>query len=200
VFLVAVHAGVGASEMIRWASALPAATGPLRALGLTGASRWTAALLLLWLPFTLPWWWNPPRMDAHFVASLDPLPADLPPLGEFLRAQAGGRDVVLAGPAVAPWIPALSGRRVLRLSPPPAATLAAQRERAMLTPRDAGEALAAFAFSGVRFVIEDPSLLKEHALEANALARHPLLTEVYRRGPITVYRAAAGANGSGPGS
>jgi len=117
-FAVAVHAGIGAHAVVFRAAA---AWRPARTRPRAGARRLAAAFLLLWFPFTLGWWWDPPRMDAHFATALAPVPAEMEALASWLRGHTRGTDVVLAGGDVAAWIPALSGRRVLRMEPGPQA-------------------------------------------------------------------------------
>jgi hypothetical protein len=109
------------------------------------------------------------------------MPADMVAVSRYLRAHSHGRDQVLAGEKAAVWIPALSGRRVIRISLPPPESEAGGEERAFLRA-GAGAPLA-----GVRWVVADPSLLLEHGIDADALARHPHLRPVFRAGAVTVY-------------
>jgi len=126
-FAVAVHAGLGAHALVRRAAA-----GWRRARGaslLATPRRLAAAVLLAWLPFTIGWWWDPPRMDGHFTAALQPVPYDMRALAAWLRERTRGTDVVLASGDAMAWVPALSGRRVARASPGDLPTAAELRDR-----------------------------------------------------------------------
>jgi hypothetical protein len=178
-FVAAVQAGFGAQALIAavahgrgHSAATPAPWTP---------ARLTAAFLVACLPATLPLWWQPVAMDPHFNVALEPMPADMVAVSRYLRAHSHGRDQVLAGEKAAVWIPALSGRRVIRISLPPPESEAGGEERAFLRA-GAGAPLA-----GVRWVVADPSLLLEHGIDADALARHPHLRPVFRAGAVTVY-------------
>lgn len=114
-FVVAVHAGMGAHAIVRRAAAL--LRRAVRASVVRAPRRLAALGLLAWLPFTLGWWWDPPRMDGHFTAALPPVPGDMRALAAWLRERTRGSDVVLASGDVVAWVPALSGRRVLRADP-----------------------------------------------------------------------------------
>jgi hypothetical protein len=111
-FAVAVHAGLGAHALVvRAAWALRGAGR----VGLLRQPRRLAALgLAAWLPFTIGWWWDPPRMDGHFTAALQPVPDDMKTLAAWLRSVTRGTDVVMATGDVLAWVPALTGRRVVR--------------------------------------------------------------------------------------
>jgi hypothetical protein len=128
-FAVAVHAGIGAHAIVRRAAAVLRRAGP--ASFARGAPSVAALGLLAWLPFTLGWWWNPPAMDGHFTAALQPVPDDMRVLAGWLRGRTRGSDLVLASGEAAAWVPALAGRRVMRADRPPAAvaSLAALRGR-----------------------------------------------------------------------
>src|SRR5687767_12874653 len=80
-FTVAVHAGLGAAELLRVVVARWPSPLSLR--------RAAAAFLLAWAPLAYPAWADP-RGDQHFVAALDPLPADVEALGAWLRANTEG--------------------------------------------------------------------------------------------------------------
>jgi hypothetical protein len=103
---IAIGAAIGAWDLgRRLAARLGAArlAPPMRAALLTAVA----------LPFTVPYWWNPSRMDLYFPGSLQPLPAEITGPAAFLSAQ-GATDVILAGdPTAARWMAALTGARVL---------------------------------------------------------------------------------------
>jgi hypothetical protein len=103
---LAVCAAVGVWDLARrlgpklW----PALAAPVRRAVVVGA---------LCVPFTLPYWWDPSRMDLYFPGSLEPLPETVTRPAAYLRAHGGG-DAVLAGdPTAARWMAALAGTPVL---------------------------------------------------------------------------------------
>jgi hypothetical protein len=78
---------------------------------LAAPERRAAALALLALPWSLPYWWDPSRMDLYFAGSRDPIPATA---AVTAAAVADRPDALIAGdPYSARWISALTGRRVL---------------------------------------------------------------------------------------
>ena len=105
-FLVAASAGVGAWDLAGRAARLwPDA--------LTEPRRRVAAILLVALPWTLPYWWNPARMDRYFAGSRPPLPESLASAGRFLRERTPETAVLAGDQSFARWAAALSGRRSL---------------------------------------------------------------------------------------
>jgi hypothetical protein len=115
-FAVAVHAGLGAHAIVL---RLAAALRQFRSAW--GTPRRVAAVALVaWLPFTFGAWWDPPRTDAHFAVALEPMPAEMQRLAEWVRARTRGADLVAATPPAAAWLPALAGRRIVRLEAEPA--------------------------------------------------------------------------------
>lgn len=183
-FTVMVHAAFGAAALLeRLAHSIGA-----------GSSRWAATLgtptraavpfLLCWLPLTVPWWSYPPTMDTHFRLALEPLPAPIDSLAGWLRKNARGSDVVLAGDAVGPWIPALSGRRIW---PPPRTAAAAESNLALLRGEDLTQARELLNRSGIRFVTADASLLEQYGLRPGELDSNPLLRRVFETGEVVLY-------------
>jgi hypothetical protein len=166
-FAVAVHAAIGAHVVVRRGAAAmrwKASGSPFRS-----PTRLAAAGLLAWLPFTLGWWWDPPRMDGHFTAALQPVPDDMQALAAWVRERTRGSDLVLATPEAAAWLPALAGRRVIRVDPAQPAGL---DQPALRDPR-------------VRVIVSD-ALLR---LTTSADRPWPI-GEVFRTPAITAYRIA----------
>jgi hypothetical protein len=79
---LAVCAAIGAWDLarrlVRHLDVRPLAAAPARA----------ALVAALALPFTLPYWWSPARMDSYFARSLEPLPPEVTGPAAFLRANA----------------------------------------------------------------------------------------------------------------
>jgi hypothetical protein len=111
VVMMAVLASFGRVELLRRIVECSRASSPTR-------FTWTwprtlSAVLVLWFPLTLPWWWHPEEMDPHFRLSLDPILERLTTLAAWIRENTND-DVFFAGVDIAVWIPALTGRRVGR--------------------------------------------------------------------------------------
>jgi hypothetical protein len=152
-----VHAGIGAHAIAVRLSAVARREG--RAWP---ARRVAAAGLLAWLPFTIGWWWDPPRTDPHFTAALEPVPPEMQALAAWVRARTSGQDLLAAAPRSAAWLPALAGRRVVRV------------------PTDdlAGFDPATVPAPGVRVLVAD----------APGAAEPPGVVEEFRAGSLTAYR------------
>ena len=69
--------------------------------------------LLLTLPLSFPYWWHPPTMDRYYSRSRDPIPEEIERLASWVRSSTEPDAVFVAGPRIANWVAALSGRRVL---------------------------------------------------------------------------------------
>jgi hypothetical protein len=70
-------------------------------------------VLLVTLPMTFPYWWDPGKMDRYYPRSMGPIPDPIEKLTAWARNETSPDDVFLAAPGLANWITALSGRRVL---------------------------------------------------------------------------------------
>lgn len=105
-FLLSVAAGIGGYGLLR------GAVGRFERFGPFG-SRALPLFLLVTLPLSFPYWWNPPRMDRYYRFGLDPVPEEMVELGAWTRAATSPDAVFMASPDTACWIAALAGRRVL---------------------------------------------------------------------------------------
>jgi hypothetical protein len=104
-FLLAATAAIGAWDLLgRAAGRIPALAAP--------HARW-AVLALLFLPASLPAWWDPLRMDDYFRTSLEPLPQIVSRPGEYLRHHTDPDAVVAGDWQFARWAAALGARRAL---------------------------------------------------------------------------------------
>lgn len=105
-FLTALCAGVGAWDLAPRVAAL------LR--GLTLSPPWRAVgVAVLALPWSLPYWWDPPRMDSYFAGSLEPLSPRLVEPTTYLRRHTPPTAVVAGDLHYARWVAALGARRSL---------------------------------------------------------------------------------------
>lgn len=186
-FATAVHAGFGASEIVRHLAGCWRA--PVSLAAAAAPARLAALLLLALLPLAQPVWSDPPARDPLFLRSREPLPAHLSRLGEWLRAETAGTDVVLAGPALAPWVPALSGRRAWT---PPRDEEALAGDRGMFRGDEAGRGL--LRSRGIRVVLWDPSVEGALGVPGAALDDHALLGRgIVIGGGVVAYRVEVDA-------
>jgi hypothetical protein len=127
-FLLLIAAGEGAFFVLRAVSALVRPQGPARI-----EARDVALFLLVMLPLGYPYWWHPPTMDRYYAVGLEPLPAPLVRLNEWIRRRTSPDAVMLADSDTASWIAALSGRRAYlnRNRPPPDNLRRRELERAL---------------------------------------------------------------------
>ncbi len=151
-FLLGALAGIGAWDLGgRLAPVLRRAKDP---------SVRAAALGVFLLPFTLPYWWDPLRMDSYFPGSLQPLPALVRLPTDYIRA-ALPRDAVLAGDRdYARWVAALGARRVLltsNLHMPKDYAHRVRLEEALV--RGEPEAVTSARARGVTHLVVTPALL-----------------------------------------
>jgi hypothetical protein len=168
-FIGAVLAGVGAFDLAtRAAAALPALLEPARRAALVAG---------LALPFLLPWWWSPPRMDDYYPGSLQPLPERLSVPTAFLRHHTDPRAVVAGDVEYARWVSALGARRTLLsrgLHSPGDAAAREELQRALAAGAEGEAVRAPAARWGVRYVVVTPAFLARYpgatldALEARA--------------------------------
>ena len=115
-----------------WVSAFPKIPSewgfvPRQLRKLESARLALMGLVVLSLPWCFPYWWEPVRMDPLYVESFPAVSRRFIAMGEMLRDTTDADAVLAAGPSYAPWIPALSGRRVLLVGESP------ERERALET-------------------------------------------------------------------
>jgi hypothetical protein len=182
-FLTAIGAGVGAWDL---------AGRMLRALGHlspTPATR-AAALSLLALPWSFPYWWDPVTMDPYFDGCRRAVRPSLLALGEYLRHRTEPDSVVAGDRELARWVSALGARRVLfsnglHLPKDNIARLGA--EEALLEGADAARTASAAARYGLRYIAVTkgaPALawgvrgedLRRRVLETGRLEAYPTVT------------------------
>jgi hypothetical protein len=155
------------------------------------------AVALLVLPSSLPYWWDPWRMDPSFQRSVDPLPELLRAPTTFLRTRTEPDAVVASDPDLARYVAALGARRVLISGGMNASADASRRWlllEALLRDTDGRAVRPAAAEYGVRYLAVTPALLKRHPPVTLAdLDRRPHLRRVHLTGDphadfVVVYR------------
>jgi len=157
-FLLAASAGIGAWDLAQRAAALwvPRMTAP---------APTAAAVALLALPFSLPYWWDPARMDGNFEGSLAPLPEALRTSMDFVLRETDPHAVLAGDPELMRWAAALGARR---------AVIAASMNQPgdwkqrwglielLVRSDDAAEVRAAAAPYRVQYLLVDPALLARY--------------------------------------
>jgi hypothetical protein len=178
-YLTAVLAGVGAWHLA--SQALP----PLVHRYVVPATR-AAILGLLLLPWTLPYWWDPERMDLYFMPSREPLPAVLSEAGRFLRSRTQPEDVLAGDRYLAPWMAALGARRSILSQGLPRARDAQERSLAWqnLLVGTEDEVRSAAAAYGVRYLVVTPEFLKRLRLDISLFDRRVDLERVFVAGAL----------------
>ena len=198
-FLLAASAGIGAWDLAKRAAALwaPRLRAPAPA---------AAAVALVALPFSLPYWWDPARMDGNFEASLSPLPTALRTSMEFLRRQTEPDAVVAGDPQLTRWAAALGARRAVIAGGMNQARDWEKRWRLMellVRSDDGAEVRAAAAPYGVRYLLVDPALLARYPpVTLTDLDRRPHLRLAHFSGDpegefVAVYRLEGTADAAG---
>ena len=104
-FLTAALAGIGAWDLTRRAAERLRRPVP--------DAVQAAVVAALVLPLSLPYWWDPRRMDPYFAGSQAPLDARLRDMAEYLRRETPRDAVVIGDGDVSRYVSALAGRRVL---------------------------------------------------------------------------------------
>jgi hypothetical protein len=179
-FLTSIGAGIGAWDLA--GRVLATFTGAPRQ-----PSTRAAALALLALPLSFPYWWEPARMDPYFRGCRRPLRPSLLALGEFLRHRTEPDAVVAGDRDLARWVSALGARRVLLsngLHLPRDTSARLQAERALLEGVDAASAAAPYRVGYVAVAIGGHALtsgvregeLGSRLLDASLLKPYPAVT------------------------
>jgi hypothetical protein len=140
-----------------------------------------ALVAALALPFSLPYWWSPARMDSYFTRSLEPLPAEVTGPAEFLRANAPPGAVLAGDPTAVRWMSALVGSPVLL-----ARDFAAPRDYATrvrvneaLLRGGPGDPRVDAARYGIRYVLVTPTLVSDLGVTLEDVDTRPWLRRVH---------------------
>ena len=177
-FLTAAFAGIGA-----WDLAGRALRGLERPW--PEAAR-AAAVAVLVLPLSLPYWWDPLRMDGYFAGSVPPIPDEVRGPTDFLRTQTDPHAVVAGDHDFARWVGALGARRVLlgdHMHSPGDRPRREALEEQLVRGGDPASAWSVAAGYGVRYLTVTPALLARYpGATLDALERRADLREVHRTG------------------
>lgn len=158
-FATAAMAGLGIEHLARTLG---------RAFNLEPSQAYARALLLL-LPLTFVAQWYPPLADRYYPVSLEPMPRKAFAYAEFIRTKTSTKDVFVGGDETSTFIPALSGRRVLKA---PTALVPHDQETrtsveaTLMSGKDAAQIRAAALRYGVTYLVLDEDILRRHALES----------------------------------
>ena len=196
--LMAVSAAVGAWDL--------AARVGARWRGTRATPAWrAAALMAMALPWCLPCWWDPARMDVLFPGSLPPLPRRIVEPTDYIRLHAPPRAAVASDPDYSRWIAALGGRQVLRDRHMHLTADQPDRERVLdtlLREPDGASVAAAAARYRIGYLVVTPALLAMYpGVTLEDLASRPHWERVLVTGeegggdPIVVFRLAAPTRG-----
>jgi hypothetical protein len=174
---IAVCAAIGAWDVARRLAAR------LR-IGRPEPAVLASLLAALAIPFTLPYWWDPPRMDLYFAGSLEPLPAVVTQPAAFLREHGERRTVLAGDPTATRWMAALAGSRVLlaRDFALPRDALARLRVEEALIKGGPGAPVAEAARFGVTHLVVTPEALAETGVTLDEIEARPYLRRVHFTG------------------
>jgi hypothetical protein len=142
-----------------------------------------AVVLGLALPWSVPAFWDPPRMDRYFGPSLQPLPARITGPTDFLRRRTARHSVVVGDLEYSRWTAALGARRVL-YAPFLNAPSDLQRRQEFAARLLRGEPIEGFAEAerrwGVTHLLVTPALLASHpGVHLEDLQQRADLDQVY---------------------
>jgi len=167
-FLAAASAGIGAWDLAR------------RVLGWTSrpwpAAARAGAAALLALPWSLPYWWDPARMDLYFPGSLRPIPESIRAPTDFLRERTERRAVVAGDHDFARWVGALGARRVLlgdHLHSPKDRPRREALEQLLVGGADPEASWPAASAYGVRYLVVTPDLAARNGAALATLQARP---------------------------
>ena len=185
-FLLSVAAGSGLFLVVRESGRIAAWLGGR----IAPIPQGLCLALLITLPFSFPYWWNPASMDRYYSGSLSPIPTDVRQLTTWVRTHTDRADVFLASPELANWITALSGRRVLLTGdhrPPNDYERRAELTRRVLTSDEPGPYREAHKDYLVTHLALDEDYAASFDTELSRIASLPWLKLVYQDGTLHVF-------------
>jgi hypothetical protein len=124
------------------------------------------AVAALAVPFTIPYWWDPSRMDLYFAGSQPALASTVRDPADFLRGQDASRVVLAGDPTATRWMAALAGTRVTlaRDFAVPKDYLARVRLNDALVRGGPGDPAADAALWGVSHLVVTPEFLAAYGV------------------------------------
>jgi len=171
---IAVCAAIGAWDLGR------RLVGRLEWRALAPAPARAALVAALALPFSLPYWWSPARMDLYFGRSLEPLPPEVTGPAAFLRANAPAGAVLAGDVTAVRWMSALVGSPVLlaRDFAVPRDYGARVKLNEALLRGGPGDPRVDAARYGIRYVLVTPTLVSDLGLTLEDVDARPYLQRV----------------------
>jgi hypothetical protein len=177
-FLLGAAAGAGAWDLVTRAPRLWPRLS-------SDPPRLAAVAVLIALPWTLPYWWDPMRMDRYFKRSTEPLEEDLRAAGEFLRRSTPPRAVLAGDEQFARWAAALAGRRSLLSTGaimPRDFDRRREAARTLFLSTDGNAVRAAAAPYGVTHLVSSLGIVYRHGVTVADLDTRPHLRRVFLSG------------------
>jgi len=151
------------------------------------APRRAVVLALLALPWSVPYWWDPVRMDRYFEGSRQPLDPIVAGAASYLRRETPSGSVLAGDPWFARDAAAFGARRSLTsMGLPPPEDLARRQEirQTLLRSSDGDEVRRAAAIYGVTHLTVTRWVLDTYHITLRELEERRHLREVFNeRGP-----------------
>jgi hypothetical protein len=177
---IAICAAIGAWDLARRIA------GRLDLTAFRAPALRAAMLVAIALPFTLPYWWDPIRMDPYFLRSLEPLPEAVTAPAAFLRSTAPPGAVLAGDTTAVRWMSALTGMPVLlaRDFAAPHDYAARVRVNESLVLGGPEDAVADAARYGIAYLLVTPAFLSTYRVSLDDLADRPYLRHVFVGGSL----------------
>ena len=179
-FATAAMAGLGLEDLARELG---------RHAGLEPVDAFARAAIIL-LPFTFVAQWYPPIADRYYPVSIEPMNRKVTDYAAYIRENTTVRDVFDGGEEPSTFIPALTGRRVLKAPTaliPHDQEARSRVEETLMTGADPGLIREAARRYGVTFLVLDEEMVRRYApdIAVDVTARQRESTGAFR----IVYRS-----------
>jgi len=175
--LLAASAGIGSWDI--------AGRSLARVRALRAPAARAAAMALVALPFLLPAWWDPARMDTYFDESAKPVPEPIRRATDLLRRETDRRAVVAGDREFARWAGSLGARRILHMigHRPKDDPLRDRIEAVIVSEDDAALAILAAARYGITHLAITHDLLRAYpGLTLDRLEARPHMKRIFLAG------------------
>jgi hypothetical protein len=176
-FVLSIAAGNGAYRLASFVSVF------LRQSRISAtAFSFTLPVLIAIATTTLafPYWWHPLKMDAHFRASLSPLPQILTSTRRWILEETESDALFISSSELGQWIPALTGRRLVYPYPRYRQDIQSLMTRTDYRPEWLEGAQRAY-------VVFDSALSETLEIERDVLDGNPSLRHVHQVGDVAFY-------------